>query len=159
MIAVRKILFPTDFSGRSEYALRLATAVARDYDAGMVIMHVAPPPLVVYGEGMIAEQPELYQKELKEKLDRVVPEDTGIRVEHVLAEGDPATEVIRVARETGADLIIMATHGWTGLTRFLMGSVAEAVVRKAPCPVLTVKAPVPVKESAKAERNFAGANI
>jgi nucleotide-binding universal stress UspA family protein len=159
MLAIRTILFPTDFSHRSEYAFRMATAVARDYGARLVVVHVAPPPLVVYGEGMIAEQPELYQGELKEKLGGVLPADAKVAVEHVLADGDPATEILRLAKERNCDLIVMATHGWTGLTRLLMGSVAEAVVRKAPCPVLTVKAPSVAKEPAKPERELVGANI
>jgi nucleotide-binding universal stress UspA family protein len=73
----------------------------------------------------------------------VQPSDPAVKIEHRLAEGDPAREILRVARETGCDLIVMGTHGWTGLGRLLMGSVAEQVVRKATCPVLTVKTPIP----------------
>jgi len=66
-----------------------------------------------------------------------------VRAERRLAEGDAVEETLRVAQEANADLIVMGTHGWTGLGRLLMGSVAEQVVRRASCPVLTVKAPFP----------------
>ena len=69
--------------------------------------------------------------------------DPGMEVEYRVAEGEPAAEVIRQARLLGANLIVMGTHGRTGLGRLLMGSVAEAVLRRAPCPVLTLKAPFP----------------
>jgi nucleotide-binding universal stress UspA family protein len=77
-----------------------------------------------------------------------------IRVEHHLREGDPATEILALAQEIGCDLIVIGTHGRTGVGRLLMGSVAEAVLRRAPCPVLTVKglpAPVPPVEAATRE--------
>jgi len=67
----------------------------------------------------------------------------NVRMERRLEQGDATTEILRVAREESADLIVMGTHGRTGLGRLLMGSVAEQVMRRAPCPVLTVKSPVP----------------
>ena len=72
-------------------------------------------------------------------LEAVVPTDPTVPYEHRLITGDPATAIARLAEEEQADLIVMGTHGRTGLTRLLMGSVAEAVVRRAPCPVLTYK--------------------
>jgi nucleotide-binding universal stress UspA family protein len=69
-------------------------------------------------------------------LQDVCPSDPGITFEHRLVMGDPATEIVRVAEEEKAELIVLGTHGRTGLSRILMGSVAEAVVRHAPCPVL-----------------------
>ena len=68
-----------------------------------------------------------------------------------LLEGDPATAIVEAAEETGADLVVMGTSGRTGLTRLLMGSVAEEVLRHAPCPVLTVRGPVPVRTEEPAE--------
>jgi nucleotide-binding universal stress UspA family protein len=76
---------------------------------------------------------------------------TGLPVEYRLLEGDPARTILETARETGCDLIVMGTHGRSGLGRFLMGSVAERVLRKAPCPVLTLKAPVPTLATAATE--------
>ena len=72
-------------------------------------------------------------------LKEVVPTDPQVACEHRLLTGDPAVAIARLAEEEHADLIVMGTHGRTGLTRLLMGSVAEAVVRRAPCPVLTYK--------------------
>jgi nucleotide-binding universal stress UspA family protein len=71
-------------------------------------------------------------------------------MEYHLEAGDPATEILRVAREVPCDLIVLGTHGRTGLTRLVLGSVAEEVLRKAPCSVLTVKAPPPAAEAVRA---------
>src|SRR5262249_33247405 len=84
--------------------------------------------------------PENYQEDAKLQL-RKIQAPAEVRVEHRLAEGDAAAEILRVARETNCDLVVMGTHGRKGLGRLLMGSVAEQVVRKAPCPVLTLKTP------------------
>jgi nucleotide-binding universal stress UspA family protein len=84
-----------------------------------------------------------YREEMAEDLNRLGAPDPKVRVEHRLEEGDPVAQILRVADETGCDLIVLGTHGRTGLNRLLMGSVAEKVVRWASCPVLTVKAPFP----------------
>ena len=141
MLPIRTILHPTDFSEYSGYAFRLACALARDYGARLVVLHVAAPPVVVYGEGVLPPAPEDYQERLRGQLQQVVSPDPKVPVEHRLVEGDAVTEILRLAEETKCDLIVMGTHGRTGLGRLLMGSVAEQVVRKAPCPVLTVKTP------------------
>jgi universal stress protein A len=77
--------------------------------------------------------------DLRRMLQAVVPTDPNVPCEHRLITGDPSTAIAKLAEEEHADLIVMGTHGRTGLTRLLMGSVAEAVVRRAPCPVLTYK--------------------
>src|SRR5438874_1488196 len=143
MLPIHTILHPTDFSERSAFAFRLACALARDYDARLVLVHVAVVPVVLYGEGVVPAQPEDYQEGLMRELHRLQPPDPSLRVEHLLKEGDPVTEILGVAREINADLIVMGTHGRTGLERLLMGSVAERVVRRAACPVLTVRTPFP----------------
>jgi nucleotide-binding universal stress UspA family protein len=84
-----------------------------------------------------------YHLEAQVKLDRMEP-GPSVLVERRLEEGDPIGEILRAAAEVPCDLIVMGTHGRTGLARLLMGSVAEEVVRKAPCPVVTVKTPFPV---------------
>lgn len=142
MLAIRRILHPTDFSHRSEHAFRVACALARDYNAPLLVLHVVAPAMS-YGEGFVVTPPPDYMEELRRRLERVDPHDPKVVLERKLVEGDAATEVLRTAGEAGCDLIVMGTHGWTGLTRLLMGSVAEQVVRKAACPVLTVKAPFP----------------
>jgi nucleotide-binding universal stress UspA family protein len=145
MFTIRRILHATDFSERSDNAFRLACALARDHNAPLLVLHVQAPA-VIYGEGMMAAPPPDYTEGLRQQLEGVQAHDPRVVIERKLVEGDPATEILRVAREAGCDLIVLGTHGWRGLRRLLMGSVAETVVRKAPCPVLTVKTPFPVAE-------------
>jgi nucleotide-binding universal stress UspA family protein len=143
MLPIHTILHPTDFSPQSECAFQVACALARDYGARLVLLHVKPLD-IVYGEGyVLPPDPEPVRQELREQLERVRPADPTVSVWRILQEGDPATEILRTAEETRCALLVMGTHGRTGLGRLLMGSVAEVVLRKAPCPVLTVKAPVP----------------
>jgi nucleotide-binding universal stress UspA family protein len=141
MFSIRTILHPTDFSERSDWAFELACALARDHGSRLVIVHVAPSQVTVYGEMVLATPSELTFKELKDRLLRLKGPDL-VFVEHRLEEGDPAGEILRVVRDTHCDLIVMGTHGRRGLSRLLLGSVAEQVMRKAPCPVVTVKTPI-----------------
>jgi nucleotide-binding universal stress UspA family protein len=142
MLPIRTVLHPTDFSPGSHLAFRLACSLARDYEARLVILHVAAPPVTIGTEGVVVFPPENYLDPVQKQLAEVKPRGSQEGVEHQLVEGDPAAEILRAARELPADVIVMGTHGRTGLSRLLMGSVAEAVVRKAPCPVLTAKSPV-----------------
>jgi nucleotide-binding universal stress UspA family protein len=144
MLALHTILHPTDFSPNAEYALRLACSLARDYDARLVLLHVSIPPsgpieVLPPNPNESAESQEL----LLGKLPWPETPDAGVRVEHRVAEGQPADEILRLARKVSCDLIVMGTHGRTGLNRLLHGSVAEEVLRKAPCPVLSVHLPAP----------------
>jgi nucleotide-binding universal stress UspA family protein len=135
----KKILFATDFSHTGDAALTLAASLARDSGAPLLIVHVEEPPMV-YGTGeMYYGMPEPARDDLHKMLLEVVPPDKEIAYEHHLISGDPATAIVRFAKDEGVDLIVMGTHGRTGLMRLLMGSVAEAVVRRATCPVLTYK--------------------
>jgi nucleotide-binding universal stress UspA family protein len=143
MLPIRIVLHPTDFSERSAYAFRLACSLARDYGARLIAVHVAPPPIINYGEGVIPPAPQHQQEELLAKLESLNARDSRVHVDHRLVDGDPASEILRVAKETNSDVIFMGTHGRTGVGRLLMGSVAEQVVRKAPCAVVTVRAPIP----------------
>jgi len=140
MLTIHTILHPTDFSVRAQSALALACALARDHGARLIVLHVAPTP-VGYAEGMIPPDPEEYLEGLRQELQQLQVPDAGLQVERRLVEGDPVTEILRVAEDTGSELIVMGTHGRTGLARLLMGSVAELVMRRAPCPVLTVRVP------------------
>ena len=148
MLNIQIVLHPTDYSERSEFAFRIACSLARDYRAKLILLHVALRSVTVEGEAAIAPRSEEYFQEQREILERVsVPAEA--RVERQLGEGDPAVEILRAAQAVKADLIVMGTHGRTGLSRLLMGSVAEQIVRKAPCPVLTVRTPFPQAESAE----------
>lgn len=144
MLTIESILHPTDFSQPSDYAFRLAHSLARDHGSRLIVLHVVAtlgPELATFGEATTELEPESYQRKLWAELRQVQPKDPAVRVEHRLAEGDPAKEIVRAAVEAGCGLIVMATHGRSGLQRLLMGSVAEEVLRHAPCPVLTVKSP------------------
>jgi nucleotide-binding universal stress UspA family protein len=141
---VSKILFPTDFSEASQHALAWAASLARDNGATLVIAHVEEPPITYGGGEMYYPLEEPDRDTLRESLAHVMPADPLVLCEHKLLVGDPASAIVSAAESEGADLIVMGTHGRTGLTRLLMGSVAEAVVRRAPCPVLTVKQPAEV---------------
>jgi universal stress protein A len=143
MLPINNILHPTDFSDRSEFAFRLATALARDYHANLVILHVVQDPVVLYTEGVIPAPAEDHMEEMRERLLRLQPPSDTVTVTHRLEEGNPATEILRVAGLIPADLVVMGTHGRRGLNRLLMGSVAEYVLERATCPVLTVKTPFP----------------
>jgi nucleotide-binding universal stress UspA family protein len=121
-------------------------------NAKLMIVHVEEPP-ILYGEGEMyygAIEPD--NSALLKMLHAVVPTDPKVPFEHRMLTGEPAEEIVRFAEEARCELIVMGTHGRTGFTRLLMGSVAEAVVRHAKCPVLTYKAPrhTPTKELAAA---------
>ena len=135
-----KIVFPTDFSTAGQAALAMASSLARDKGGKLVIVHVEEPPMA-YGGGELyygIDEPD--QDELRRMLVEVMPTDPSVPCEHRLVVGSPATAIVQLAEQEGAEMIVMPTHGRTGLLRMLMGSVAEEVVRKAKCPVLTVKA-------------------
>ena len=143
MSAVSTILHPTDFSEHSDFAFQLACSLTRNYGARLVIVHVAMPPVVIYDEkGLLLPHLKDYRESAKEKLSQLCSPDDKVLVEHRLEEeGEVASIILRVAAETKANLIVMGTLGRTGLDRLLFGSVAREVMRKAPCPVLTVRVP------------------
>src|SRR5688572_7391564 len=144
----RKVLVPTDFSPAGKHALELATSLARDGGGSLVIIHVEEPPLAYGGGALYSGVQEPDREELRKALAAVVPTDAKVPCVHKLLVGDPAAAIIQVAESDGVDLIVMGTHGRTGLSRLLMGSVAEAVVRRAKCPVLTVKQPAAAQAGA-----------
>jgi nucleotide-binding universal stress UspA family protein len=146
-----KILAATDFSDDSSYALDFAEELARRFSAEILVMHVdqplAPvmvselsPGLDVGAMSRIAEEQRLLA--LRE-LDRTTARlrDAGLKSRGLLKVGAPFLEIINAAHGEGADLIVLGTHGRSGLAHVLMGSVAERVVRKAHCPVLTIRHP------------------
>jgi nucleotide-binding universal stress UspA family protein len=143
----KKILFPTDFSTSSDAPLAYATALARDTGATLLIVHVEEPPLAYGGGEMYYGTPEPDYAGLQQMLENVKPTDPAVPCERRLLTGSPADTIVEVAAAENVDLIVMGTHGRTGLRRLLMGSIAEAVVRTAPCPVLIFKPPAK-KESA-----------
>ena len=144
---IRTILLPTDFSECASYALSYATSLARQFGARIICVHVIEPVVPAVGYTGIAEPLPVadISEQLENSAERELPkiaeheECAGLDIEEVIVHGDSASEIVRVARERGVDLIVIASHGRTGLGRILFGSTAEAVVRHAPCPVLVVK--------------------
>ncbi|HKA55947.1 MAG TPA: universal stress protein [Candidatus Binatia bacterium] len=134
MFPIRTILHPTDFSPQSEQAYRAARILARDCNARLIVVHVlTPPPLRTAREK--ERGPEASDTQLRDLRTKL----RGLSHTYKILQGRPAAEIVAAAKNIGADLIVMGTHGRSGLTRALLGSVAESVLRKAPCPVLTVK--------------------
>ncbi len=140
MIHVTKVLYPTDFSSYSNQAYFHAVALAEKYGAQLVVLYVYSPG---FGTPEVTGRGATDREYWRNQLEQIRPVDSRIAVTHAFREGDPAVEIVRFAVENGCDLIVMGTHGRTGLERLLMGSVAERVLREAPCSVLVVKLPKP----------------
>ena len=147
MITLKTILHPTDFSESSRYALELACAVARDQAARVILLHVLPRPASLIGNAPThkaqhaEEDLKAYHDEMSGLLAKARDRAPYAKVETKLKEG-PVADVIRgTAAEIPADLIVMGSHGQSGVNQVLLGSVAAAVTRNAPCPVVTVKLP------------------
>lgn len=153
MDRIHTILVPTDFSDCSRYAFRLAGMLAREMKARLVVLHVIQSitPMVAYGNILEGHQPAEYEGKLREVLAHFLLPASDVPTEHRLVRGDAIAEILRTARDVHADMIVMGTHGWKGLTRLVMGSVAEKVLREAPCPVVTVKTRVKAPDSSAHE--------
>jgi nucleotide-binding universal stress UspA family protein len=147
-IELKTILVPTDFSQASEVALRYGKAFAEAFGASLHLLHVVEEPLVPAwtSEGYIPALEGVRQeleRRAREKLEQLLQPDERqqYQVQLALRTGSPFVEIIRYARDQQIDLIVMGTHGRGPIAHMLLGSVAERVVRKAPCPVLTVRHP------------------
>lgn len=147
MSQFRRILHASDFSPASRPAFRRALDLARANRAALTLVHVYSTFIPVMGEGFVSGQ--VYDKMLTDirtdaqrRLGRLVAEarKKGVRAKGLALEGIPHERIVRAARSTRADLIVLGTHGRTGLGRMFLGSVAARVVTLAPCPVLTVRA-------------------
>lgn len=148
MINIERILFPTDFSEHSKHAFRYALSFAKEYNAKLYMLHVIEDIQYLANAYMFdvpimpsfADMEQNRLKEMQEFIDREVT-DTKIEIEKVVKRGRPFIEIIQMARDEKIDLIVIATHGRGGLEHVFFGSVAEKVVRKAPCPVLSIRMP------------------
>ncbi len=138
MLKLRTILYPTDLAEDGDQSFELACALARDHGADLIVLHVYPPP-VNHGQGMARRAPAGYFDELRKRLRRLQVSGSTPSISHQLVEGEAAEEILRLAQQRNCDLIVLGTHGRKGLSRLLLGSVAEKVLREASCPVLTVK--------------------
>lgn len=152
---LRKILLPTDFSGCANYALPYAAEIARATSAAIICVHVVEPVVPAVGYTGMAEPMPIGDigEQLEDSAERQLPklaeceECAGLDVEEIIVHGDAAGEIVRVAAEHEVDLIVISSHGRTGLGRIIFGSTAEAVVRHATCPVLVVKPPAQEEDS------------
>ena len=146
MITLQNILVPSDFSECSDAAVRYGLELARKFDATLHLLHVVQDPMTMPWAAEAYAMPTLdvieqWQKQAEERLKAMVPPaDRGrVRVDSKVAL--PYPEILRFAEQNGIDLIVMGTHGRGGVSHLLLGSIAEKVVRRAPCPVLTVRYP------------------
>ena len=155
MIHIKKILYSTDFSSYSNQAYFHAVALAEHHRASLTIVFVYTPDLAVPGKTEATTSRRYWQ----DQLEQIHPLNPDIPVRHVFLEGDPATEIVRYARDAGMDLIVMGTHGRTGLDRLLMGSVAEKVMREALCSVLVVKLPKGMPTPSRADAEVAAGSV
>jgi nucleotide-binding universal stress UspA family protein len=130
VIRIQHVVYPTDFSSYSTQAYFHAVGLAEHYKAALTVVFVYHPA---------ADEANRGRDYWKAQLEQIRPANDGIRVGHVFLEGDPAAEIARYAADAQADVIVIGTHGRTGLDRLMMGSVAERVMREAPCSVLVVK--------------------
>jgi nucleotide-binding universal stress UspA family protein len=148
MIKIEKILFPTDFSEHSNHAFGYALSFAREYGAKLYMLHVVEDVQYLANAYMFdvpimpsfADMEQNRLKEMQEFAEREVT-DPSIQIEKVIRRGRPFLKIIQLAREENVDLIVIATHGRGGLEHVLFGSTAEKVVRKSPCPVLSIRMP------------------
>ncbi len=148
-IGIKKILCPTDFSENSKHAMKYALTLAALSQAELELFHVVEP--ITYPQSTELFEPVLDEVELTMKMgaafqkqleDQVAAlKEEYPKIEGKIVTGNTFLEIIQVARDENVDMIVMGTHGRTGLAHVLIGSVAEKVVREAPCPVLTVKHP------------------
>jgi nucleotide-binding universal stress UspA family protein len=141
-LPIKKILVPVDYSEQSRAALDVACSMARDQQATVIIAHVVEPIQPLAPAAAYADVPVPNMDTQREQLEQVIPSDPAVGFEHQLREGNPSAGIVDLAEKENVDLIVMGTHGRRGLKRVLMGSVAEEVVRRAPCPVLTLKHPL-----------------
>jgi universal stress protein A len=151
MLPYKRILCPIDFSEPSYTALRRAQELARHFGAELFVAHVIP---TLPGPHLFADPPvatsfdvSLYQQEMALNAEKMLKEVVSrrispeVRTRDQVTTGEAASEILRIAGQEHADLIVIASHGLTGWRRLVFGSVAERVVRLAPCPVLTIVAP------------------
>ncbi|MBN2543600.1 universal stress protein [bacterium] len=147
MIKLDKILFPTDFSEYSKGALLYAVDLAKQYNAELFIQHVFDENILDPFFFAEAEDSAKYFEELEKNFKNMINnlvsevEMGDVRYEPVLSNGTPFVEIVKYAKNMDIDMIVIATHGRTGISHFLLGSTAERVIQKAHCPVLAIRHP------------------
>lgn len=144
MTTIKQILVPTDFSETSEYALTVGCSFAHSFGAKLHLLHVIPDPYAqpwsVEATGSaIPDLLKTWETEAQSRLEKMKPQD--LETMAVTKVGNPFLQIVDYAKEHAIDLVVIGTHGRGPIGHVLLGSVAEKVVRKASCPVLTVRPP------------------
>lgn len=143
---IRSILCPTDFSDLAADALRVARYLARDQGSRLVLLHVTSNGITAEGMAVMPVDPRVYRERLEELRERLEGPELKFPVQTMVREGmSVSSEILHASETLKSDLVVMGTHGHTGLGRLLTGSVAEGVLRHAACPVLTVRAALPAE--------------
>lgn len=146
MFPIKRILVPTDFSESAARSLAVAADMATDYSAELLILHVVEPLPAAPPDPDFTIELAAYQDAVNDNADEQLEKlknglDPSLFIRTMVGHGNPAREIVRAAQEEETDLIVIATHGLTGLKHLVFGSVAERVVRTACCPVLTLREP------------------
>lgn len=139
MFRLLKILVPVDFSNDSRQALDVARSLALDHTASLILVAAVPPPPPTTEPFLPATEYAGLIAEMRRNLETMAAGITELSVEAHVLGGAPGPSIVAIANDRQADLIVMETHGRSGINRLVMGSVAEYVLRHAPCPVLTMK--------------------
>ncbi len=145
MIKLKKVLVPTDFSDSARHAFSYGVSFAKEYKAELVLLHVVENLTVGYASDLFpVPMAEVFQEisgYARTELQKLAEEarQKGVAVSELVVQGKPSAEIIRHAAENGVDMIVLGTHGKGMLDQALFGSTTERVVRRAPCPVLTVR--------------------
>ncbi len=148
MLPIKRILWPTDFSEPSYAALKTAEELAQHFSAELVVLHVVPPipvlPTKNSLEGIFSPSyPLEMESQAREALMKLVERNISgkTKTEALVLHGNVGAEIVNVAKRENVDVVVIATHGSTGWQRSIFGSVAEKVIRMAPCPVLSIQFP------------------
>ena len=162
MAMIKRILVPTDFSTTSDIAVGYGIDLAKRYGATLHLLHVVEDTYLAHAfpDGYYAELPGIHAKLCAEAEQRLAEtsnrcRDASVAVTDQIADGQPSRMIVETAKAMGSDLIVMGTHGRSGVAHFVMGSVAEHVVRTAPCPVFTVRDTARVADLLAAEARAA----
>ena len=145
MIKIKRVLVPTDFSDSARHALTYGVSFAREFEAELLLVHVVENLTVGYASDLfpvpMADVFEEISGYARSELAKLAAEgrEKGVTVREIVAQGKPSAEIVRIAGEEAADVIVLGTHGKGMLDKALFGSTTERVIRKAPCPVLSCR--------------------
>jgi glycine betaine transporter len=141
MLGYGKILCAVDFDEYAAAILRIATAITKESNATLYVLHIARVPARDQDVPLPFDDDPLWEREAREWLEELMEQNAiaGLQYELIVKSGLPDLDIVRTATELAADLIVMATHGRSGFSHLVIGSVAEHVIREAACPVLTLR--------------------